>query len=90
MKEIYKSWLLENAYSENTANNYCSAINQISKDLSAKMCAEIDLFKIRDLHIIAKFTQLYEKTGAFAEFGDNGHGTIRNAFRKYFEFLIEK
>lgn len=87
MKEEFKNWLLKNNYSENTTNSYVSGINQISKDLSEKMNCELDVYDITDLHIIAKFSTLYEKTGGFAEFGNKGNGTVKNAIRRYFEFL---
>ncbi len=89
MKEDFKNWLERNNYSENTANSYASAINQVSKDLSEKMHSEIDIYKIDNLFIIAKLSELYEKTGGFSEFGEKGNGTVRNAIRRYFEFLIE-
>ncbi len=90
MKEKFKNWLIQNNYAENTANSYSSAINQVSKDLSEKMNAEIDVYLIDNLFIVGLFSQLYEKIGAFSEFGKNGHGTVRNAIRKYFEYLGEK
>ncbi len=90
MKEKFKNWLIQKEYTENTANSYSSGINQISKDLSKKMQTNIDIYKIEDLFIIAKFSELYDKTGGFSEFGDTGNGTVRCAIRKYFEFLIER
>ncbi len=90
MKENFKSWLIQNNYTENTTNSYCSAINQISVHLSEKMQTEINVYNIKDLFIIAKLSELYDKTGGFSKFGDNGNGTVRNAIRRYFEFLIEE
>ncbi|MCG8203222.1 hypothetical protein [Tenacibaculum finnmarkense] len=89
MKESFKKWLIKNNYSENTVNSYTSALNQISGDLSEKMNSEINLYKIDNLSIIAKFSELYDKTGNFSEFGERGNGTVRNAIRRYFEFLID-
>lgn len=88
MNEDFKKWLVKNNYTENTANNYVSAINQISNDLSEKMNCQINLYKIDNLSIIAKFSELYNVTGNFSEFGEKGNGTVRNAIRRYFEFLI--
>ncbi len=89
MKEKFKEWLIGNKYSKTTTESYSSAINQISKHLSEKMQSDIDVYKIDDIFIIGSFSELYNKTGGFSEFGDNSRGTVRNAIRKYFEFLIE-
>lgn len=90
MKDNFKEWLIRNNYSESTSNSYVSAINTISKDLSEKMKSEVNVYMVDNLYIIAKLSELYDKTGGFAELGDKGNGTIRNAIRRYFEFAMEK
>lgn len=89
MKEEFKNWLNQQDYAENTINSYTSAINTISKDLSTKMIADIDIYSFKDLSILAKIMELYDMTGGFSEIGNKGNGTVRNAIRKYFEFLSE-
>jgi hypothetical protein len=53
------------------------------------MSADIDIYSFKDLSILAKIMELYDMTGSFSEIGNKGNGTVRNAIRKYFEFLSE-
>jgi len=89
MKNEFKQWLLRNDYKENTINSYSSGINIISKDLSEKMNANIDLYSMGDIFILAKISELYDITGNFSELGNQGNGTVRNAIRRYFDFIAE-
>lgn len=85
----FKSWLLKQGYTENTANSYSYFVEKISEHLSEKQNIPVDVFAISDVDAIKKLVENYSTSGIYADFGYKGHGTARNAIKVYYIFRTD-
>lgn len=79
-KEIFKEWLIQNGYTENTSVGYANAIGKISSN------ENIDVFTLNDLPTIEKLVESYSTTGRHELIGSEGSGAVRSAIRAFYEF----
>jgi hypothetical protein len=82
----FKTWLLQQGYTENTANSYAYYVEKISEHFSEKQNKPVDVFEIKDLDAIKQLVENYSTSGIYADFGYKGHGTARNAIKSYYHF----
>lgn len=97
MKQEFYNYLINIAktphgthYKHNTANSYKSAINSISTHYSQQIHKEIKIYQIRDQNTISEIAQKYSSNGRYADAGENGRGTWKNAIDKYSKFFANR
>lgn len=88
-KSTFKSWLLQQGYTENTADSYSYFVEKISEHLSEKQNITVDVFAISDVDAIKKLVENYSTSGIYADFGYKGHGTARNSIKAYYHFRAD-
>lgn len=71
----------------NTAYAYANSINRISQHYSEQTNNKINIYREKDINLIRKISSEYTTSGKYAEFGNKGRGTIRNAIAAYVRFL---
>ena len=88
MKQQFGSWMLETERKKpTTVYAYTNAIDKISKHYSEKKGKKTNLYGVKDLKYLEKIAADYSTNGVYAQFGEQGHGTIRNAVTAYVRFL---
>jgi predicted nuclease of restriction endonuclease-like (RecB) superfamily len=96
MKEEFGKWMIRHeGKSSNTASQYKSAIDLISRHYSQQNKKSIDLYTINDILFIKGLVRDYGMGGRYQNIGQNGtgtngHGTVRNAIATYARFLEYK
>jgi hypothetical protein len=87
MEKEFREWLIKLGKTS-AANNYPGAINQISKHYLEKTGIDIDIYAIRDQHLISEIAHDYKQSGRFSDFGYEQHGRFRAAIVRYSEFFV--
>jgi len=90
MEQEFYDYLISADYASNTANSYKSAINSISRDYSQRIDEEIDIYEIQEQDKINRISQEYSQNGDYADAGNGGNGTWRNAIARYSEFFANR
>jgi len=96
LKNEFENWLVEtDGKSSNTAQQYKSSINLISRHYSKHTNETIDLYNINDVSFIKDLAKDYGLDGKYKNFGQNGngahgHATVRNAIAAYARFIEYK
>jgi predicted nuclease of restriction endonuclease-like (RecB) superfamily len=96
MKKEFEKWMVRReGKSPNTASQYKSSIDLISRHYSQQNKKSIDLYTINDILFIKSLVKDYGMGGRYQEIGQNGtgtngHGTVRNAIATYARFLEYK
>jgi len=89
MQEKFKQWLLATGKSENTAYSYATSINNISEHYSQITNQKINIYNIQDINLLNAISAKYGQSGTYAEFGNKGKGTKRNAIARYVEYFAQ-
>jgi predicted nuclease of restriction endonuclease-like (RecB) superfamily len=96
MKKEFEKWMVQrDGKSPNTASQYKSSIDLISRHYSQQNEKSINLYNINDILFIKGLVKDYGMGGRYQEIGKNGtgtngHGTVRNAIATYARFLEYK
>jgi hypothetical protein len=96
LKNEFEKWLVNiDGKSSNTAQQYKSSINSISRHYSQRINKTIDLYDINDISFMKGLAKDYGMGGKYQNFGQNGnsthgHATIRNAIAAYARFIEYK
>lgn len=96
LKNEFENWLVKiDGKSQNTAQQYKSSINSISRHYSKCTNKMIDIYNINDISFIKGLVKDYGLDGKHQIFGQNGnskygHATIRNAIAAYARFIEYK
>lgn len=99
VKSAFERWMVD-VYGGNleitSTKSYASALNRITDHRFEHTKEGFDLYDIRhyydwqsktlDFQKLEKIRDDYDTSGKFADFGHEGHGTIRAAIKKYYEF----
>ncbi len=72
---------------QNTAYAYANSIDKISQHYSEQTGNAINIYREKDIGLIKNISGKYSTSGSYAEFGNKGNGTIRNAIATYLRFL---
>jgi len=91
MKNEFTNWMVryENK-SQNTAYQYAQSIDKISRHHYENTKEYFDLYTSTDLLKIKGIAVEYGIGGKYADFGNYGKGTVRNAIATYVRFLERK
>lgn len=88
MKQQFGSWMLETERKKpTTVYAYTNAIDKISKHYSEKKGMKTNLYRLKDLKRLESIAAEYAAGGPYAKFGEQEHGTIRNAATAYVKFM---
>ena len=88
MREKFEFWMkTKEGKKQNTAYAYANSIDKISRHYSKNTKNNIDIYREKNFSIIEKISADYSIRGRFAQFGNEGNGTIRNAIATYVRFL---
>lgn len=90
MEQEFYNYLIGIGRTHNTAYAYKNAINYISQHYSENTRQEINIYEIEDQNQISKISQKYSQNGEYANAGNNGNGTWRNAIARYSEFFANR
>lgn len=89
MEERFKSWLIQQGYSESgAAYSYSRAIPAISDHYSKETGENTDIYSITEQTKISAISHDYSQAGRFSEFGYQQHGRFRAAIARYSEFFV--
>jgi hypothetical protein len=87
----FENWMIRHEEkSQNTAYQYKMSIDKVSQHYSQLNDQRLDLYQTTDISIIKDIAKEYGIGGKYSDFGDTGHGTIRNAIATYARFLEYK
>lgn len=88
MKQQFDSWMrIKEGKKQNTAYAYANSIENISQHYSEQTRNKINIYLEKDINLVKKISYEYGTSGRYAEFGNKGNGTIRNAIATYVRFL---
>jgi hypothetical protein len=96
MKNEFENWMVRReGKSPNTAAQYKSSIDLISRHYSQQNNKSINLYTITDISFVNGLVEDYGIGGKYQKIGqdgtgNNGHGTVRNAIATYARFLEYK
>ena len=88
--ERFQNYLRNREYAENTVYAYSNAINRISNHMSELRGDSINLYNLYDIPRLEKIKDTYDVNGDHSDVGYEGHGTVRNAIRRFVEFRKER
>ncbi|WP_319574998.1 hypothetical protein [uncultured Desulfobacter sp.] len=88
MKQQFDSWMkVKEGKKPNTAYAYANSIDKISQHYSEQTGNKLNIYRENDINIIKKISYEYSTRGSYADFGNKGNGTIRNAIATYVRFI---
>lgn len=90
MNEEFYNWLIAIGRTPNTAYSYTNAINRISTHYSNNIGRVINIYQIENQTEISEIARKYRLDGIYADEGNTGNGTWRNAIARYAEFFIQR
>jgi hypothetical protein len=88
MKDNFECWMKKKeAKTENTIYAYAYSIDKISRHYSENTGRNIDIYRENDINLLENISSDYASGGKFAQYGNGGNGTIRNAIATYLRFF---
>ncbi|GAA4803330.1 Swt1 family HEPN domain-containing protein [Litoribaculum gwangyangense] len=90
VEERFINWLVKEENKKiNTAKAYALSINKISEHINKVTSLHTKIYLIKNAELLAKIVDLYQLKGEYAEIGNIGHGTYRNALKAYYRFFTK-
>ena len=90
MEQEFYDYLIRIGRTHNTANGYRNAINYISQDYSQNIGRAVNIYQIQEQNEISEISHKYGLNGQYANAGQTGNGTWRNAIARYSEFFANR
>lgn len=80
ISQLFKDWMIATGKSKNTASNYFTGVNIVSKH-----CGR-DVFQIDDLHELERLYRQYGPKGEHAEIGTSNSGNVHSGLKQWLEY----
>lgn len=80
ISQLFKDWMIATGKSKNTASNYFTGVNIVSKH-----CGR-DVFAIDDLDELEQLFQLYGPKGEHAEIGASNSGNVQSGLKQWLAY----
>ena len=78
--KLFKEWLVSNGKTLNTANNYLSGVNTVTRHLGRDLLLISDLQELKDLAL------QYGSGGEHAEIGSSNSNNVQSGLRQWLEY----
>ena len=78
--KLFKEWLVSNGKTLNTANNYLSGVNTVTRHLGR------DLLLISNLHELEDLDHRYGPGGEHAKIGSSNSNNVQSGLRQWLEY----
>lgn len=80
VSQLFKDWMIAMGKSKNTASNYFTGVNIVSKH-----CGR-DVFDIDDIDELEQLYRLYGPKGEYAEVGASNSGNVHSGLKQWLEY----
>ncbi len=84
LSQLFKDWMIATGKSINTASNYLTGVNTVSKHY------EQDVFAISDLTELKQLCALYRPGGEHADVGASNSNNVHSGLRQWLEYQTER